>query len=97
MELVSYDVHANSEDFMDIEAAVLKLHDKIQEFLKPQEKRVYKMLYIEHKSEKEVGKEMGYITNEKNRDPGYRQIKNIKKSIIEKSKKLIYEGGLDLY
>jgi len=36
-----------------------------------------------------VAKEMGYVTSEKNRKPGYKQIKNIKKSIIKKAKKIM--------
>ena len=41
------------------------------------------------KTENEVAKAMGYVTSEKNRQPGYKQIKNIKKSILKKAKELI--------
>jgi hypothetical protein len=34
---------------------------------------------------------LGYKTSEKNRSPGYKQIKNIKKSIIEKAKEIVSE------
>ena len=37
-----------------------------------------------------------YKTSEKNRVPGYKQIKNIKKSIIEKVKKVLDKGEIDL-
>ena len=59
--------------------------------LKPIEWRVYNLLYIQNKTENEVAKEMGYVTSEKNRQPGYKQIKNIKKAIIKKAKQLISE------
>ena len=39
---------------------------------------------IRRSRKKEVAKLMGYRTTEKNRTPGYKQIKNIKKSIINK-------------
>ena len=39
---------------------------------------------------------MGYKTNEKNRVPGYKQIKNVKKSIIEKVKKIIHNGEIEI-
>jgi len=39
---------------------------------------------------------MGYKTSEKNRSPGYKQIKNIKKSIILKVKKLIKAEDSDI-
>ena len=40
---------------------------------------LYKIL-----SEEETAKKIGYRTSEKNRSPGYKQIKNIKKAIISK-------------
>jgi hypothetical protein len=64
--------------------------------LKPIEWRVYKYLYILDKPEAEVAKLMGYKTSEKNRSPGYKQIKNIKKSIIEKVKKALRDGEIDI-
>jgi hypothetical protein len=39
---------------------------------------------------------MGYKTTEKNRSAGYKQIKNLKKSIIQKVKKYIYSGEIDI-
>ena len=47
-------------------------------------------------SQEEVAKLMNYKTTEKNRVPGYKQIKNIKKSIIEKVKKVLDKGEIDL-
>ena len=49
-----------------------------------------------NKSETEVAALMGYKTSEKNRSPGYKQIKNIKKSIIEKVKKTLFDGDIDI-
>jgi hypothetical protein len=39
---------------------------------------------------------MGYKTSEKNRSPGYKQLKNIKKTIIMKVKKLLKEDQVDI-
>ncbi len=50
---------------------------------------------MEYKTEEEVAKLMGYRTSEKNRIPGYKQIKNIKKSIITKVKKVLSRGDID--
>ena len=63
--------------------------------LKPLEWKVYKCLYVQSMTEEETAKEMGYKTTEKNRSPGYKQIKNIKKSIIEKVKISIEKGEID--
>ena len=75
-----------SGDF-DIEIAAENLHKKMQKILRPTEWIIYDLLYVQMKNEREVAKKMGYITSEKNRDPGYKQIKNIKKSILKKVKK----------
>ena len=40
----------------------------------------------DHKDEDQVANSMGYKTSEKNRAPGYKQVQNIKKSIMIKVK-----------
>jgi hypothetical protein len=81
---------------LDIDAAFRKLNEILPKVLKPIEWKIYENLYIKNLSEEEVAKLMGYKTSEKNRSPGYKQIKNIKKSIILKVKKLIKNGNLDI-
>ena len=44
-----------------------------------------------------VAKKMGYRTSEKNRSPGYKQIKNVKKKIIIKVKEILFGDELDLF
>ena len=75
--------------FFDVEIAATKLHKKMKTILKANELQVYELLYIENLEEDEVAKKMGYKTSEKNRQPSYKQIKNIKKSILTKVKKEI--------
>tara|TARA_A100001201_G_C4091731_1_gene202359 strand:+ start:87 stop:770 length:684 start_codon:yes stop_codon:yes gene_type:complete len=87
------EIYNKPSDSMDIELEAQNLHDNMQKTLKPIEWKVYKLLYIENKTEIEVAKMMGYKTSEKNRQPGYKQIKNIKKSILTKVKKFLdYES-----
>jgi|TARA_R100000988_G_C3980534_1_gene156674 RNA polymerase sigma factor (sigma-70 family) len=81
---------------VDVDALLLKLNVKMKEVLKPAEWKIYKALYIENLSEEEVATMMGYKTNEKNRVPGYKQIKNVKKSIIIKAKKMLAEGEIEI-
>jgi DNA-directed RNA polymerase specialized sigma subunit len=64
--------------------------------LKPLERNVYQLIYIENKSDEEVAKIMNYTTSEEGRPPGYKHIKNIKKSIIEKVKKTLEKGEVDI-
>ena len=73
-----------------------KLNKKMEEVLKPAEWKIYKALYIDDKSEEDAATLMGYKTNEKNRVPGYKQIKNVKKSIIKKFKKMLEDGEIEI-
>ena len=65
------------------------LHVKMKIALSPMQYKFYDLFYIKGHTEEEVAKMMGYKTNEKNRTPGYKQMPNMKKSIIEKAKKVI--------
>ena len=64
----------------------------VKKKLKVNEWIVYENLYLKNKTEQEVAKILGYKTSEKNRSPGYKQIKNIKKSIIEKAKEIVSDN-----
>ena len=79
----------------DMESASQKHHKQMKATLKANEWLVYQYLYIDHLTEEQAAKKMGYKTTEKNRSPGYKQIKNIKKSIIEKVKISIEKGEID--
>jgi len=97
MENHQNEANSLTSQSFDIERNSKKLHSKMKEVLKPIEWRIYQYLYIENKSEKEVAKLMGYRTSEKNRSPGYKQIKNIKKSIIDKVKKVLSKEDIDFF
>lgn len=81
----------------NVEKVAEIIHEKMKGLLKPLEWKVYKFLYIEHKSEEETARLMGYKTTERNRPPGYKQLKNIKKVIMIKVNKLVRKGDVDLY
>jgi len=82
---------------LDIERCATILHEKMEEALKPHEWKIYKYLYIDHLDELAAAKKMGYKTSEKNRSPGYKQIKNVKKRIIAKVKDLIEKDEIDIW
>ena len=73
-----------------------KLHKRMSAVLKPLEWKVYKALYIDNLSEEQAAKEVGYKTSEKDRKHGYKQIKNIQKSIIQKVKKVLNSNDIDI-
>jgi len=84
------------QDSMNLESNIKKLHKAMEEQLKPLEWRIYQLIYIENKSDEEVAKIMGYTTSEANRTPGYKHIKNVKKSIIAKAKRALDKNKIDI-
>jgi len=90
------EVFSRTEDSIDIERSAANLHLKMEEILKPVEWRIYKALYVEHKSEEEAAQMMGYRTSEKNRSPGYKQIRNVKKAILIKVRKCLSNNEVDI-
>jgi RNA polymerase sigma factor (sigma-70 family) len=92
-EIYSNDIDSN----IDIEKNAKKIHEAMKGILKPLEWKIYKGLFIDNKKESEVAKEVGYITSEEKRTPGYKQIKNIKKIIINKVKTFLEKDKIDIY
>jgi DNA-directed RNA polymerase specialized sigma24 family protein len=95
LENHTQEVFSLSSDSIDIERTAENLHVKMEKVLKPFEYKVYKLLYMENRSEDDIASIMGYRTSEKGRAPGYRQLQNIKKSIIVKVKKIVHGGEID--
>ena len=88
----------DSVDFaqsLDVEDKAKILHNKMKTVLKANEWIVYEALFIQNKEEEEVSILLGFRSSEKNRKPGYKQIKNIRKKIIEKVKKILEKGEID--
>jgi len=91
------EVYSIKEDSTDIMAQISALHKKMKQILKPIEYQIYEGLFILNLDERGVAEKLGYISNEKGRNPGYKQIKNIRKIIIVKVKKCLEEDDLDVY
>ena len=83
-------------DNINIEKSAENIHNKMSKILKLSEWKFYELVYIQFKTEEEAARIIGYKTTEKNRLAGYKQIKNLKKSIIKKVKKYIYSGEIDI-
>ena len=84
-------------DSIDLEGQAKKLHRRMKQILKPIEWKVYDSLYIKHEDEESVAVKLGYTTSEKGRNPGYKQIKNIKKNIMIKVKKCLTRDEIDIF
>ena len=77
--------------FVDYEGDIKKINVKMKERLSLVEWKIYNFLFIEYKSDVETAKLMGYKTSEKNRSPGYKQIKKIKNKIYIIAKEIASE------
>lgn len=93
----SNEIHQISDETHDVSSQVEKVHKKMKEILKPIEYKVYEGLFILNEDEATVAAKLGYISNEKGRPPGYKQIKNIRKIVIIKVKKHLSNGDIDIY
>lgn len=93
----SHEVKNIPSDGSDVLRHAQAVHDKMKEVLKPAEWRVYEGLFVLGKEEAQVAKELGYISNESGRHPGYKQIKNLRKLIIGKVKKCLASGEIDIF
>lgn len=76
------------EQSVDVEKIGADIYEKIKPLLSPVELKVYNALFIDFKTEEETAKIMGYRTSEKNRKAGYRRIKQLRRNIMEKVKKI---------
>lgn len=83
------EVYDIPEHDIDIESKTELLHSLMKDALTPIQYKVYNYLFIENKTEEETAALMGYKTGEKHRNPGYKQIQNMRKIILEKAKKVI--------
>lgn len=92
----TYEINSTEYSDIDILGVMNKISAKMEEVLKPAEWKIYQALYIEHMSEEDAATLMGYKTNEKNRVPGYKQIKNVKKAIIKKVKRMLEDGEIEI-
>ena len=82
------------EENFDLEKSIKNFHIKMEGELKPHEYRIYKCLYIEHMTEEETAKKLGFTSNEPNRKAGYGRIRQVQRIIMVKANKVKKEIDL---
>lgn len=88
----------NIEDsYFDVDEQVENIDNSVKKMLKEKEYKFYRLYFIEKRSDKYVAEKMGFITSEKNKCAGYRQIKNLSKVVSDKVKDFIKSGKIDIY
>jgi RNA polymerase sigma factor (sigma-70 family) len=88
------EVESIQADFLDIGTAKGVIDTKIKERLTKHEYRIYRMLYIQGKSEAEVGEALKYKKTNSGMYGGYQQILKAKKRFVELAKEIIEEEDL---
>lgn len=81
--------YVNSQVYYDLETAIQKLDKELKKELEARDYKVFKMRFIEGKTVKDVARELNFISNEKGREAGYKQVKNIENMIKSIAKELI--------
>lgn len=80
------------ETYTDIES----INKQVKKILKQREYEFYMMYFVDKTSEKEISEKMGFVTTEKNKVAGYKQMRNLAKKITETIKKAIEEGKIEI-
>ena len=80
---------------IDYEKYIKSFNTILKARLNKKDYQIYLWLFIENKDESWVAEQLGYKTSEKNRQRGYRQIKNIKDRIRVRAEKIISEYSLE--
>lgn len=96
IESIKVGISEREDKNVDFQKAIENLNSNLKKILKENEWIIYENIFLLGKSEKYVADLLGYKTNEANRNPGYKQIKNIKKKIVEKAKYLIESGEVEI-
>lgn len=94
LENHSQEVNNKQSDFLDIEVSKKIIDEKINQKLNRREKKIYRMLYVDHLTPMEVSEE---LKKEKSKlyDPeSYAKILQFQKKIIEMAKKVIKDEAI---
>jgi hypothetical protein len=73
---------------MDSERYIVIFHQEMKKKLKPSLWMAYEALYIKNLTEDELASKLGFISNEKNRKPGYARLQQIKRLILRTAREV---------
>lgn len=79
---------------MDINSASEKLIKELKDCLNERQFKAFHLLYIQNLTDQEVADQMGFKSSESGRKAGYKQIKNLKKTLKDKAVKILKKKGI---
>jgi hypothetical protein len=96
MEEHSNEINNHQFQSLDMAFATENLNKRLEQILKPIEWQVYKLLYIENKSEKFICRILKLKYDEKSETAYNKQLRNIQKIIIRKARQCLLNGEVDV-
>jgi TPP-dependent 2-oxoacid decarboxylase len=78
----------------DIDIASRKLIKELKKQLNARQFQAFELLFIKNMTDEEAAQEMGFKSTETGRKAGYKQIKNLKKSLKEKATAILEKKGI---
>lgn len=82
------------DTFIDYDISIEKIHKEMEKRLKSSQFLIYKMLFIEGKTEDDVAKVCKYKADKYNKKRKYKPIENHKKKFMEIARKIIIDNGI---
>lgn len=91
-----HEIDSNPEEYLnlDIDSASKRLIIELKRVLNTRQFKAFELLFIKNLTDEEVAKEMGFKSTETGRKAGYKQIKNLKKTLKEKAAKILKDKGI---
>lgn len=94
LENHAQEVNSIQGDFLDIEGSKVIIDERMKDKLEEHEYTIYRMIYIEGKTEKEVGKLLGYRKTGAKTYEGYQMLLKLRKHIVAMAREIIEEQDL---
>ncbi len=91
-----HEITGNSETYLDldIQRSSEKLVQELKNTLNERQFQAFELLFVKNLSDEEVAMEMGFKSTETGRKAGYKQIKNLRKTLKEKATKILNKKGI---
>ncbi len=91
-----HEVDGNSDNHldMDINLASEKLIKELKACLNDRQFKAFNLLYVQNLSNEEVADQMGFKSTESGRKAGYKQIRNLQKTLKETASRILKKKGI---
>ena len=91
-----HEVDSSPEGYlgMDLQSATSRLIGELKKELNSRQFQAFNLLFIDNLTDEEVADKMGFKSTEVGRKAGYKQIKNLKKTLKDKAARILKNKGI---